>query len=310
MKEQLPCGIVQDLMPLVIDEVAGEESKTAVEEHMKGCPDCSALFEQLRQADPAPAVDKHDEQHFKKAMQHTRRRGRVLKIAAIVMAAVILIGVVTVAANPRVLLNISSEVPVSWMQNAHLVRTEENIVMLQFTPSEKYRAFYGFDHSYGERHENDAVHGLHRQIWYDYPLLARVFDLDVEKFDGPYTQRREWERIVLPNGDWLVIPSLYYQEETGVPVSIQWHDATAEEILSLAEQGMELKGVTQIADIDPDLTYVSLTLMGPDGEIMVYQYGDEIPLLDAESQKVFTRMMEKHPNLFCVPGQVMTDLKG
>lgn len=39
------CDICIDLMPLVQDGVASKDSVTAVEEHLKHCPECSALFE-------------------------------------------------------------------------------------------------------------------------------------------------------------------------------------------------------------------------------------------------------------------------
>lgn len=42
---KLTCDICIDLMPLVQDGVASKDSVVAVEEHLKNCPECSALFE-------------------------------------------------------------------------------------------------------------------------------------------------------------------------------------------------------------------------------------------------------------------------
>ena len=36
------CAMARDLMPLVIDNVASEESREFVENHMAGCDECSA----------------------------------------------------------------------------------------------------------------------------------------------------------------------------------------------------------------------------------------------------------------------------
>lgn len=37
---KLLCEIVQDLLPLYEDDVCSQESKIAVEEHLKDCPIC------------------------------------------------------------------------------------------------------------------------------------------------------------------------------------------------------------------------------------------------------------------------------
>ena len=37
MSEKISCGIARDLMPLVIDDACGEESRLAVEGHVAGC---------------------------------------------------------------------------------------------------------------------------------------------------------------------------------------------------------------------------------------------------------------------------------
>ena len=42
---KLTCEICIELMPLVQDGVASRDSVAAVEEHLKNCPECRALFE-------------------------------------------------------------------------------------------------------------------------------------------------------------------------------------------------------------------------------------------------------------------------
>ena len=41
------CGIVRDLMPLVIDDVAGGESKEYVENHLAGCEECKKIYQEM-----------------------------------------------------------------------------------------------------------------------------------------------------------------------------------------------------------------------------------------------------------------------
>ena len=38
------CNIIQDLLPLYIDEICSPETKAAVEEHLAACPTCKALY--------------------------------------------------------------------------------------------------------------------------------------------------------------------------------------------------------------------------------------------------------------------------
>ena len=64
------CKIIQDLLPLYIDDVCSDESKNAVEEHLEECTDCRAVYvamkegeragEQLAEADaePIPGYEK------------------------------------------------------------------------------------------------------------------------------------------------------------------------------------------------------------------------------------------------------------
>ena len=42
------CGMVRDLLPLVIDEVASERSREYVETHLSGCAECTAVFEEMK----------------------------------------------------------------------------------------------------------------------------------------------------------------------------------------------------------------------------------------------------------------------
>ena len=50
------CGIVKDLLPLVAEQLASEESTAFVKEHLKTCADCRAAFDAIQapvEAEPA-----------------------------------------------------------------------------------------------------------------------------------------------------------------------------------------------------------------------------------------------------------------
>ena len=52
---KIPCAVIRDLLPLYAEDLASEESKQVVDEHLADCPDCRARLETLRQ----PAVPEH-----------------------------------------------------------------------------------------------------------------------------------------------------------------------------------------------------------------------------------------------------------
>lgn len=47
-KKENTCGIVQDLLPLYVDEACSEESKSVISEHVKVCKDCQNYMMQLK----------------------------------------------------------------------------------------------------------------------------------------------------------------------------------------------------------------------------------------------------------------------
>ena len=63
---KITCDICIDLMPLVQDDVASEDSNRAVEEHLKLCPTCRSMFE-----GPIPSPS-DSSQILKKIQQKTR----------------------------------------------------------------------------------------------------------------------------------------------------------------------------------------------------------------------------------------------
>ncbi|MFM9413897.1 zf-HC2 domain-containing protein [Peptococcus simiae] len=45
---KISCKVIEDLLPLYIDEVCSEESKKLIEIHLTGCSRCSEILEQMQ----------------------------------------------------------------------------------------------------------------------------------------------------------------------------------------------------------------------------------------------------------------------
>lgn len=74
---EISCDICMDLMPLVQDGIASEDSRKAVEEHVKNCESCAAFYKR----ETAPSVDSQ------KLWKTVRRRVRIF------FAALLLFGI-------------------------------------------------------------------------------------------------------------------------------------------------------------------------------------------------------------------------
>ena len=61
----IPCSIVKDLLPLYHDSVCSDETKRAVEEHLKTCPSCRSEYDKLLGSDGV-AERAFDEENSKK----------------------------------------------------------------------------------------------------------------------------------------------------------------------------------------------------------------------------------------------------
>ncbi|MBU5676888.1 zf-HC2 domain-containing protein [Alkaliphilus sp. MSJ-5] len=44
----MKCEIIQDLLPSYIDDLTSSESNLEIEEHLKNCPQCKEIFEQMK----------------------------------------------------------------------------------------------------------------------------------------------------------------------------------------------------------------------------------------------------------------------
>lgn len=106
---KIHCNIAKDLMPLYIDEVLSEESKTAVEEHLSECEGCREYYRRMHDAELPGAEAKAEEvlgrldeamrlKKLKKSMRF--RRIRTIAATAVAVALVIAAGITLIFHNP------------------------------------------------------------------------------------------------------------------------------------------------------------------------------------------------------------------
>lgn len=64
---KVACQIIEDLIPLVIDGIASEESKQLVLQHINECEACAALYDEMSQ----PSLNKMEKETILKKLKRT-----------------------------------------------------------------------------------------------------------------------------------------------------------------------------------------------------------------------------------------------
>ena len=95
---EIICPVVRDLLPLVVDGAASEESRALVEAHLQTCADCRAEAETLRRALPLPAET--DAEPLRGLKKRLRRRRRRIVILTALLTALLLLALLAAAYSP------------------------------------------------------------------------------------------------------------------------------------------------------------------------------------------------------------------
>lgn len=93
MKNDLTCGVVRDLLPGYVEGLTGAETNAAVERHLTGCPDCTALREELAAPVDAPPADADREVDYLKGLRRRSRRRVAAAVAGTLLTLVLAAGV-------------------------------------------------------------------------------------------------------------------------------------------------------------------------------------------------------------------------
>lgn len=98
------CEVVQDLLPLYIDNVCSDESRRVVAEHLESCDVCKKLYEDMRH--PVEQDLSEPELDSRQAFKEMNRKWRIKKISIICVS--ILLTAIVCIAGYMVVQNVSS----------------------------------------------------------------------------------------------------------------------------------------------------------------------------------------------------------
>ena len=84
------CSVIKDLLPLYIENITSEESKKAVEEHLKNCKSCRSIFENMQDnSKETLTFNNESDQMFQNYVKAYNRRSRVRTAIFVVIAILI-----------------------------------------------------------------------------------------------------------------------------------------------------------------------------------------------------------------------------
>lgn len=89
-----PCNVIEDLLPSYIDGVCSEKTNADIEEHLKECPSCNALYKSMKEELPgvSESTSSADEKKIiQKVNAKIDARDKKIKIACIAICVAIII---------------------------------------------------------------------------------------------------------------------------------------------------------------------------------------------------------------------------
>lgn len=83
------CGIIRDLLPLYTENLCGEESKQAIEEHLLSCPDCKAQLDEFQKESELTPLEAAPIKSLSKKLLQKNRKLTILAVVLVLFLSVI-----------------------------------------------------------------------------------------------------------------------------------------------------------------------------------------------------------------------------
>lgn len=204
-----PCNLIQDLLPLYLDGVCSEESKTVVEQHLIKCPNCSKYYSAMRESDEIIIMPPNAEREIQKAtsfqsVKKTLFRKQILIAAvSIIVLAIIAFAVISVLKNSVGIVEYEDNISVSMIDGSLVGRlngSQETYIKIIRTTieadgqEENYLFYYLSDTKW-----NDLT--TSRQVFSEYVLCP--MDKGADQIDRVYYYTGDYTGIETMGSDKL-----------------------------------------------------------------------------------------------------------
>ncbi|MEI3427798.1 MAG: zf-HC2 domain-containing protein [Christensenellales bacterium] len=297
MSEQnkIPCAVAQDLMPLVIDGAASEQSRQAVAQHVAACSACSQIYREMQTPRPRPS-----------------RRARWSRASARLSSASASVFVpgksprcawgwwwpsawARSSPSPSFCWAFVQDVPLSWAQDLQLVRTTQGALLLQFTPAPQYKQHYGWRSLTSDQGE--------AAFTWRYPWIERVLGRTLQ---GDVTAVPS--RILkTADGRWADMGTLCtYRYQNGKFYEMILKPMTAADFKALEEKGVVPQNATAMwRQCECSGEFSTISMQAGRKKLCIYSAENgEIPLCDAETQAAFDAFIADNPGYYYWDGDL------
>lgn len=148
-----PCGIIKDLLPLYIDDVCNEESKTAVEHHLSECEKCRQYYEAMKSSDGFAQNQNDNSEDIKMADSLKKVKAKINKktrnVIICAAAAVILVAIafdvlfsMPIKEIDLSNISVSAEVyPINELKGGLVIDDNDNSVRISYGEADKDEAY-------------------------------------------------------------------------------------------------------------------------------------------------------------------------
>lgn len=102
MKEKRDCKIVQDLLPNYIENLTNEETNRFIEEHLKECPECQKVLENMQKEIKVSNAQRDDRE-----VKYIKKYNKKLKILKYALLAIMLIYIIVVGRRTIIMFSLS-----------------------------------------------------------------------------------------------------------------------------------------------------------------------------------------------------------
>ena len=87
---KVTCHVIEDLLPLYVEDVLSEDSRILVEEHLAQCEGCRAELEAMRKPVAVPDFQEADRENLKRLRRALRRKRLFTALAAVIFTVLVL----------------------------------------------------------------------------------------------------------------------------------------------------------------------------------------------------------------------------
>lgn len=135
MKDNLPCAVVRDLLPIYVEGLTEPETNAAVEAHLKTCPACTARLAAMRAPEPPPEAETAKEVDY---LKKVKRRSWKRVVLAVLVTVLVLMG----ALAAKLFLLGSAAGPESMV---FYVEQSDEILSLRISSAVSANAYWGWN---------------------------------------------------------------------------------------------------------------------------------------------------------------------